>query len=223
MRIFVFWKSMKKKGRSKMRTFKKITTLGLAAMMAVSATSVSAFAAEESDPLVASISHDGEAVVEVHESDLDNGEYSVVYDGVTITVGDDENGIAPLSANTVYTGNMTSNGVTNELQTVSSNVSFLYNFDVAKTQVVYTPYYYTPYGSNTTLKYTITGDESYGSKVVATVYLNANGGSSSEVSLYSGPHTVNFSGLAYGDKTYARVYNKTYTSNATGTCAITLN
>ena len=209
---------------------KKIAMMGLAAMMAVSAMSVTCFATAESDSLVAVIGSDSDEAIEVYESDLIDGEYSTIHEGVTITIGENNDDIEALSANvsllstnTVFTGNFTGNGVTNETLPVSNNISYEYSFSVANGSVKYTPYYFAPASGYNTLKYAITGDASYGSKVVATVYVNITGSEPMPIDLYSGTHNVSFSGLGTGDRTYAKVYNKSYSSTATGICDITLN
>lgn len=69
---------------------KKIITMGLSAIMAVSAMSISAFACEnEEDAVVSFLSSDGENYIYLSEEDIANGNNTVVgYDGITFEVVD---------------------------------------------------------------------------------------------------------------------------------------
>lgn len=198
---------------------KKIIAMGLAAMTALSAMSIGAFAAEDSDPLIASIANDGKTLVEVHESDLTDDGYSFEFDGIRIGIDEPEE--LPNNVFSVYSvkyGQMGENALSSTTLLVGTD-TYSYTFNVATGKTVQTPYKYSPAGGYSSIKYTITGDASYGSKVVGTVY--ASNQNPMSVNLYSGSHSVNLSGLSSSVTTYAEVNNVSYSSNATGTCTIT--
>lgn len=210
----------------KIFNFKKIAMMGMAAMMTVSTVGMNAFAATETDPLVAKINDNGETVLEVHESDIDNGAYSVDYNGVTITIGEIDDDVmssstaSVASVASVTTGSFKSQKPTSS-KTITATESCTYTFKVEKGNTVYTPNYHIPGANCNNITYAITGDKSYGSKVYASVYWSLGDSDPMSVDLNPGTHYVNLSGLISGSTSYASVKNESYTSTATGVCNVT--
>lgn len=200
---------------------KKLFTMSIAAVMAVSAMSVSAFASDEGNDVIATIPNNND-IIEVHESDLVNGKYSVDYDGTIITINT-KNENTPVMFSTRATKEFcdlyspesnTTVGVT------GSNKQYL-TFAVAKGKTQSTPDYYAPGSGKTSLCYEFTADNSYSGKVTATVYLLKNN-TTLPINLYdTEAHTVDITDMTTSSKTYATVKNARYSGTATGTCVIT--
>lgn len=94
--------------------FKKVITMGVAAIMAVSAMSISAFACKNAeDAIVTAVAPDGETLIYLSEQDIESGNNTIeVVGGLTVKfeTGDDEIEMKPpISLYTMYGGYSRSN------------------------------------------------------------------------------------------------------------------
>lgn len=194
--------------------------MSIAAVMAVSAMSISAFAVDESDEVIATIPNNND-IIEVHESDLANGKYSIDYEGTKITISKKRN--TPALFTTMVSKSFCDLYSPESNITVGvtgSNKQYL-TFAVAKGKTQSTPDYYAPGTGKTSLCYEFTADNSYSGKVTATVYLLKNN-TTLPIDLYdTEAHTVDITDMTTSSKTYATVKNARYSGTATGTCVIT--
>lgn len=196
--------------------------MGLAAVMAVSAMSMSAFAKE--DALIATVPTENGEIVEVYKSDVENGGYIVDCGSYIVTIDDNivsaslNNG---LSIQSVSTG-VFKTGWPTVAKAVRGTTNWNLTFSNAKGKTKYTPYQYTPASGYSSITYHFTSDEDYGSKVYATVDC-VNNSAYSPVTLYfadGDEHSISISGMTPGNCCYAYVTNSTYSGTATGTCVV---
>ena len=211
---------MTEKGRITMKftKIKKMIVMGLAAMTAVSAMSMSAFAAEEN--LVAELEDSNGNIVSVYEDDLIDGRYSIESDGLTITVE-----VKP--ASDLFAARALSKTFTTMKPyypvDLDANGTQSLSFSASKLDTVYSPYLYVSSGSKKVV-YDFAADDKYNTSVKGTVIVQDSSGQIEEknysVSLGdTKSHSVTISGLSSTQTTYASVYNG-YKSDISGTCRV---
>lgn len=198
--------------------------MGLTAIMAVSAMSVSAFA-EESDALLATVPTENGNVVEVYQSDVANGGYVVDCGSYTVTIDGNRSTVAVIGGNSIQRANtgVFKTGFPTASRAVSATSTWDLTFSNTRGQTKYTPYQYTPVSQNNSIAYHFQADNSYGTKVYATIYCVDNS-AYQPVTLYlsdTDKHSVGISGMVSGNCTYATVTNNSYSGTATGTCEAT--
>ena len=203
-----------------MKRIKKMLTISCAAVMAISAISINAFA----EDVVATIRQNNEETIEVFETDLMNGTFSIPCGNMTITLEEKDN-TAIVSDNLKRQLRGTSYFVLGA--TPSSSVTKVtgteaLTFSVNQNETKTTATYYTPGASKTSLRYDFkVNDDSKGNKITATVYALDNNNNPMSIAIAdTSTHTVRITGMTTGDRTYATLTN--YTSKtAAGTCKIT--
>lgn len=202
---------------------RKIVTMGMATLMAVSAMSLSAFA--EEDTLIATVPDKNGNLISVYESDLINGEYTLDENDCSISISkeSEHNSSQDISLYSTIQGKFFTAGYPNSNVNYVGNDTYTLNFSAATSKIVCTKDFYSPEDGFSSVRYSFKLSRSYsghGGKIEATVH---RVGQNDPMTLYlsgTSTYTATISKMSHTNRTYATVYNNAVDTTISGTCTI---
>lgn len=207
----------------KKMNFKKIATMGLAAMMAASAMSVSAFA--EEDVLITTIYDVNDNPVEIYESDLENGEVTVnTGNKSSITLGfadETQKSIDSRAVPGIGTGSFRSTQPSTK-KYVAEDYSYELSYSVAPTKILFTPYKFAPTNSDNAVRFYFYPDETDDGDSALLLYgfareTASDDYESTEYSLTERPLYLIY---RHYETVYTQLHNSFYSGTAKGYCMV---
>lgn len=151
--------------------FKRVITMGIAAVIAVSAMSISAFAAENSDNAVVSIlAPDGKSMIYLSDKDIENG-YNTVegYNGITFKIEKSEPTTPLARASRASTSNFNNSTAPTAIKSIDNGI-FSGNFSVGSYATKYSRFALTN-GNSRTVLMRVEPDSAFNNKVDFNIYL----------------------------------------------------
>ena len=202
---------------------RKIVTMGMATLMAVSAMSFSAFA--EEDTLIATVPDKNGNLISVYESDLINGEYTLDENDCSISISkeSEHNSSQDISLYSTIQGKFFTAGYPNSNVNYVGDDTYTLNFSAATSKIVCTKDFYSPQDGFSSVRYSFKLSRSYsghGGKIEANVY---RVGQNDPMTLYllgTSTYTATISRMNHTNRTYATVYNNAVDTTINGTCTI---
>lgn len=211
---------------------KRFITIGLAAMLSVSAISINAFAEDlktSKNRIIAQIPTENNKKTIVYEDELlqgpvtvQSGEYEI-----TVSIGEENNnprnmlfatGGSSFLNGTIPSGSkLNPNNITTSIRTLT--------FSNAKGVTTCSPDYYTPSSNYTVIRYSFEPSSAclpggFGGDVTGTVHYGNSINDPSTIAIYNYAVNVTIRGIGNGDITYATACNNDYNGIAQGICKI---
>ena len=206
---------------------RKLFAMTIAAIMAVSTMAISVSAEETNDKLIASIPNGNSEIIEIYESDLENGEFTTQWGDFSVTIEVGEVNTIPMNLLSTRASLSFVNGRTTPARskTNAQEVSTSFatgNFSIARGVTACTYDYYKPASNINVIRYTFTPSASggLGGEVAGTVYCLNSVNDPMIINIYSNPVSATIRDMTSDALTYATVTNNSYSGTATGSCSV---